>query len=206
MTFQILNEATNAVFGDGTTLEQVEALNPELASTFRANLPPNPGALTGEERFSYTTKMRNLVRDRVYRVAQTTDGADLLAAMKLRLAYLVAARKVNPAACLNLYRLAALHEDAWLGEETIAEEQALALKLLQDGRLVVPGPRAPGRATIPGWMIGGVIAETGLSEHAVRDAMDRKGSDAALCAVNIALLRKALDTRGPERTSILHVL
>lgn len=210
----LLDEAARAIFGNDVDFGRLQALNPELAGTFRANLPGKKSseamgfaqALGPDERFFFTAKMRNLVRDRVYRAAQLTDGAELTAAMQLRLAHLIAARAIDAKACMDIYRLLKVHEAAVLSESTLKAEEEMALKLLRAGRLMPPTPQLPRRASVPGAMIGQVIDETGLPAATVHKAMDHQGSDAVQCAVQIALLRAALKTHGPERTPILHIL
>lgn len=211
---ELLEETVKSVFGAGIGTDALERLNPELAQTFRANLPsaswegasftaPDQRMSRNEE---YLVKMRNLVRDRVHRAAREAGDPDLGKAMELRLAYLVAARRLGPEACMEIYRLAEVPAGVSLDASVIVREQALAARFLRDGLLAPPGPQKSSQASVPGPMVEKVLRETALSPAQLTKAMQGEGSDANRCAVSIALIRAALKSSGPERQPILRTL
>lgn len=211
---ELLEDTVKSVFGADVGTDTLERLNPELAKTFRANLPsasrvdtaltpPDQRTSRNEE---YLAKMRNLVRDRVHRAARAAGDPDLGKAMELRLAYLVAARRLGPEACMEIYRLAEVPAGVSLDASVIVREQALAARFLRDGLLAPPGPQKSSQASVPGPMVEKVLRETALSPAQLTKAMQGEGSDANRCAVSIALIRAALKNSGPERQPILRTL
>lgn len=212
-TREALDEAAKAAFGPEMTVSRLDQRNQELAQTFRSNfllrskadpVPASPAELAARQA-EFIAKMQNLVRERSYLAGQAYEYVDLVKAMKLQLAYLVAAQRAGPEACRTVMERREVPASVTLPPEVVKEEQALATYFLETSQLNAP-PRPPRKANISGAIVGQVLKETGLPYDAVKAVLQDKGGDEHRCAVTIALLRTVLKKRGPEQEAILRIL
>lgn len=199
----VVGRTVITVFGDEMTIEKVKAHQPDLAALFAANrtIARDKG---GDEQ-AYTSKVIDLVRERMYMTAHATKGALLVDVQRVRVGLLRAARAVGPAQCMAFIRTRRFPPEAQVPAAIAEQERKLARQMLDARQLGPPASRDSSKARISGEIVGKVVNATGIGEERVRQAMSGKGSDADACAVTIALIDAALVAPKADQQAILSV-
>lgn len=202
---EIVGRAVTAVFGPEITFDGLQSLQPDLAALFSANR--TIARADGSSDAAYTSKVQDLVRERMYATALVEKGGLLADVQRIRADLLRAARKTGPDACMAFLRTRRMAAGVKVPPAVLERERTLAVKMLDARQLGPPQRVKPGTASVPGELIGKVITETGIPDKRVRQAMGGKGSDADQCAVTIGLIDVALGWKvATEREAILSVL
>lgn len=195
-----LDQAVKTIFGPAITMETLFTQQPELAQTLISNMRYTP--VTDP---MFASKMIDLILERGVRASAFNDKVSLAQIMRIKLMRMQAARKSGPSACMSESRTGYFEPAVSLPPQQLARQQALLRKLLDSGMLGNFGSRPAKTATIPGEIVGQVMSKTKLSSGVVRAAMDGKGSDAQLCAVDAALLEATLAWQGADQHAMLEV-
>lgn len=210
---EVLDGTARAIFGADADMARVEASDPALARVFKANFPTYPPLTSpftslddrAAARAQYIEKMRNIIRERVYRAGRMTGGDELRNVMKVRLAHLVAARRIGTEACTAALRHRELPAWAALEPGIVVEEQRLASHFLKAGQLNAPASGSQ-TANVPGQIVDQVLRETGFSAETLDKVMQDKGTDQQRCVLSITLLKAVLRSGGSSQEAILRVL
>lgn len=203
---ETINRAVNAVFGPEITFDGLQSLQPDLAALFSANRTIARSDGSSDE--AYVAKVHDLVRERMYMTALTQKGSLLADVQRVRADILRAARKAGAAQCMAFVRTRRLAPEVSIPAALQLRERDLATRMLDARQLGPPASIKPGTASVPGALIERVIADSGVPDKRVRQAMGGKGSDADQCAVTIGLIDATLAWKGSakEREAILSVL
>ena len=199
----IIQRAIDMAFGGGS-IDAVRGKNAELASVITSNVRMNKS--TGVADDVSTSRIVDLIRDRAYEAARADGGANLDAAMRVRLGLLRAANRKGTDACIQFLRLRRLDLGVEVPKTVLAADQRLSSAMLTADKLAYPAPQKQESAMVPGALVGQVIKSSGLSDARVRKTMEGDGSEADTCAVRVALLDATLKWKGKERTAILKTL
>lgn len=196
--------ALDRIFGPEITFEGLKSLQPDLAALFSANR--TIARSEGSSDAVYAARVHDLVRERIYATALVEKGPLLAEVQAIRANLLRAARQTGAAQCMTFVRTRRLDPQVSLPASLREAERRLAVRMLDARQLGPPARIAPGRANVPGELVGKVIALTGIPDDRVRRAMNGNGSDADQCAVAIALIDATLAWKGKDREAILSVL
>ena len=200
----LVGQAIADAFGIFMSLETLRQSQPDLPDTIISNRLLSRVQNKPDDEFRRSVVEQ--VRMRMLQAGLAGSGDDLHRVQQIRLGLLRAARRSGPEACMNFARTGSLPATVVLPESLQAEEQQLALAMLQAHKLVPPHRQSAKSAALPGKLIGQVMDQTKLTEAAVRQALQKKGSNTVLCSVSIALLDRTLAWPGTERRAILSIL
>ncbi len=200
----VIDRAVRLIFGGGVTFAQVQSRQPDLAALFSANRTIARSEQDSDD--AYVAKVRDLVRERMYMTALIAKGPLLEDVQRIRVDILRAARKAGAAQCMAFVRTRRLGAEVTLAPSLQSRESLLAERMLEARQLGPPARLPPGRASVPGAVVGKVIDGTGIGEARVRQALGNAGSNADQCAVTIAMLDAALDLPEAQRQALLSVL
>lgn len=203
---ETINRAVTTVFGPEITFDGLQSLQPDLAALFSANRTIARSDGSSDE--AYVAKIHDIVRERMYMTALVEKGQLLADVQRIRADILRAARKAGDAQCMAFVRTRRLPPEVSIPVALQLRERDLATRMLDARQLGPPQRIKPGTASVPGALIEKVIADSGIPDKRVRQAMGGKGSDADQCAVTIGLIDATLAWKGSakEREAILSVL
>lgn len=166
-----------------------------IVAQVRASLDSGGGAEAA------TRAAVNLVRAATHAKGHTLTGEAREVAMRLRLDQLRAAREMAPATCLALLHDGQMPEQASSYSEPLRVRERAAAARLASFPFPAENPGEEDTSVpIPSALIDAIIARTGLSDAAVREALQNVGEDTARCDVAIALLAAALNWDGAPAT------
>ena len=200
---RIRDEAIIAAFGPGKTVTWLRESQATLSASFESRI--RSARASGASADAAIATAVEFVNRTAFLVARQAKGDVQSDAMAIHLAYADAAAAAGPVPCMEVLRS---HE---IGAITVPasihkRENALAAKLIEEGKLVPPNDIGATHARVPGALIGQVIATTGLSQKDVAAGLQETASPATNCKVKRALLRSTLKWQGPERTAIFRTV
>ncbi|WP_206245141.1 hypothetical protein [Novosphingobium terrae] len=200
-----LNKAIALTFGSGMTLDALSRVQPDLASWIdrEGRQQLDPAKLDA----SAARLIDHEVRNRIDDAMRDAGGPGLDDQARTHLALIGLTRQMGGDACTRFLRQNVLPAAMVWPKPLLEHQQQLADRLAQAGKLSAKAP-PPGtiRVTIPGAIMGRVIAITGLGRQRVETSMQDVKINADRCAVQQALFHATLDWHGPEREQILKVI
>jgi hypothetical protein len=194
--------AIHANLGADITPNQLHNKAPLVAMLYRSNW--GVALDQGKSLDDYIARMGHIIRDRYALLARQTGSDVLIALQRFRLAEARALQAHNPGSCAQMMRKGVLADPDLLPAAVADGERKAITRLI----LAIPdNPATPSRGaetfSIPGPIVGRMIATSGLSTDQVETAFRGEGDDRAICRATIALLQAVLDSDAPTRADLL---
>ncbi len=195
----VLNKAATHWFGPDMGIAEVERHAPEVAALAASNAGGTSDATSADQ------AMRDAVFATLHRTIQRADHRSLRAVQRLRLQVSDQANRVGPGACMDFLIRNRVDDGVVLSHDQQDAARGL-IRAFADGPMQgKTPPRQRLTAVVSGSMIGWIKIATRLPSEQVQAALRHLGSDTVQCAVQRALLTRALQQPAAIGDPILRV-